>query len=157
MAVAVLAPLLWLSVAYPLETGMFVIDRSATLLIHHGSPYLPAAQVTGWQSYDPYLPVMVLFGLPYAAGLAGLAGNSGVWIAVGTVAVLTAAFWIAMPHRSCASCRRIDSCMCMATLGGRGSIPGGGRTPALLMQHFLYFLPLPQGHGSFRPLFMFFH
>ena len=106
VAVAVLAPLLWLSVAYPLEAGMFVIDRSATLLIHHGSPYLPAAQVTGWQSYDPYLPVMVLFGLPYAAGLAGLAGNSGVWIAVGTVAVLTAAFWIAMPHRSCASCRR---------------------------------------------------
>jgi hypothetical protein len=106
VAVAVLAPLLWLSVAYPLETGMFVIDRSATLLIHHGSPYLPPAQVTSWQSYDPYLPVMVLFGLPHAAGLAGLAGNSGVWIAVGTVAVLTAAFWIAMPHRSCASCRR---------------------------------------------------
>jgi hypothetical protein len=106
VAVAVLAPLLWLSVAYPLETGMFVIDRSATLLIHHGSPYLPPAQVTSWQSYDPYLPVMVLFGLPSAAGLTGLAGNSGVWIAVGTVAVLTAAFWIAMPHRSCASCRR---------------------------------------------------
>jgi putative oxidoreductase len=71
VAVAVLAPLLWLSVAYPLETGMFVIDRSAVLLIHHGSPYLPSAQVTSWQSYNPYLPVMTLFGLPSAAGLAG--------------------------------------------------------------------------------------
>jgi Glycosyltransferase family 87 len=106
VALAVLAPLLWLSVAYPLEDGMMVIDRSAELLLHHGTPYLSAAQVTSWLSYNPYLPVMTLFGLPYAAGLGGLAGNSGVWIAVGTVAVLAAAFWIAVPHRSCATCRR---------------------------------------------------
>src|SRR6185295_2455468 len=31
VALAVLAPLLWLSVAYPLEDGMVVIDRSAGL------------------------------------------------------------------------------------------------------------------------------
>jgi hypothetical protein len=106
VALAVLAPLLWLSVAYSLETGMWVIDRSATLLLHHGSPYLSAAQVTSWLSYNPYLPVMTLFGLPSAAGLGGLAGNSGVWIAVGTVIPLAAAFWIAMPHQGCATCRR---------------------------------------------------
>ena len=100
------APLLWLSVAYPLEAGMFVIDRSATLLIHHGSPYLPAAQVTWWLSYNPYLPVMTVFGLPSAAGLRGLAGNPGIWLALGTVAPLAAAFWIARPHRSCLPCRR---------------------------------------------------
>ena len=70
VALAVLAPLLWLSVAYPLEDGMVVIDRSAALLLHHGSPYLPASQVTSWLSYNPYLPVMTLFGLPHAAGLA---------------------------------------------------------------------------------------
>ena len=96
VAVAVLAPLLWLSVAYPLEDGMYVIDRAASLLVHHGSPYLPASQVTGYLSYNPYLPVMTLFGLPHAAGLGGLAGNSGVWIAIGTVIPLAAAFWIAM-------------------------------------------------------------
>jgi hypothetical protein len=106
VALAVLAPLLWLSVAYPLETGMVVIDRSATLLLHHGLPYLYPAQVTSWQDYNPYLPVMTLFGLPSAAGIGGLAGNSGVWIAVGTVIPLAAAFWIATPHRGCASCRR---------------------------------------------------
>jgi hypothetical protein len=120
VALAVLAPLLWLSVAYPLEAGMWVIDRSATLLLHHGSPYLSAAQVTSWLSYNPYLPVMTLFGLPSAAGLGGLAGNSGVWIAVGTVVPLAAAFWIAMPargddprchprqgrHHGCPVCRR---------------------------------------------------
>jgi hypothetical protein len=106
VALAVLAPLLWLSVAYPLEDGMRVIDRAASLLLHHGTPYLAADQVTGWLSYNPYLPVMTLFGLPSAAGLGGLAGNSGVWIAVGTVAVLAAAFWVAVPHRGCPACRR---------------------------------------------------
>jgi hypothetical protein len=119
VALAVLAPLLWLSVAYPLEDGMMVIDRSAALLLHHGSPYLSAGQITYWLSYNPYLPVMTLFGLPSAAGLGGLAGNSGVWIAIGTVVPLAAAFWIAMPargddpclprqgtHRGCPVCRR---------------------------------------------------
>src|ERR1700745_1593476 len=103
VALAVLAPLLWLSVAYPLEDGMGVIDRSAGLLPHHGLPYLAADQVTSWLSYNPYLPVMTLFGLPDAAGLGGLAGNSGVWIALGTVVPLAAAFWVAMPVRGCPS------------------------------------------------------
>jgi hypothetical protein len=98
-AAGVSAPLLWLSVAYPLEDGMVVIDRSAALLLHHGLPYLAADQVTSWLSYNPYLPVMTLFGLPNAAGLGGLAGNSGVWIAIGTVIPLAAAFWIEMKPR----------------------------------------------------------
>jgi hypothetical protein len=97
VALAVVAPLLWLSVAYRLEDGMMVIERSASLLLHHGSPYLTASQVTSWLSYNPYLPVMTLFGLPAAAGVGGLAGNAGVWLAVGTVAVLAVAFRIAMP------------------------------------------------------------
>jgi hypothetical protein len=42
---------------------------------------------------------MTLFGLPSAAGLGGLAGNSGVWIAIGTVIPLAAAFWIAYKPR----------------------------------------------------------
>ena len=106
VAVAVVAPLLWLSLAYPLETGMWVIDRSASLLLHHGTPYLYSWQVTSWQSYNPYLTVMALFGMPSAAGLGGVAGNSGVWIAVATVVILAAAFWAAVPHRGCTTCRR---------------------------------------------------
>jgi hypothetical protein len=103
VALAVLAPLLWLS-AEPLEDGMNVIDRAAALLLHHGSPYLTSGQITGWISYNPYLPVMTLFGLPNAAGLratgwGGLAGNPGVWLALGTVIPLAAAFWVAMPQR----------------------------------------------------------
>src|SRR6266704_755710 len=80
---------------------MIGIDRSAGLLLHHGSPYLYAGQMTSWLSYNPYLPVMTLFGLPSAAGVGGLAGNSGVWIAIGTVIPLAAAFWIVMKPRGC--------------------------------------------------------
>src|SRR5580692_254786 len=97
VALAVLAPLLWLSVAYRLEDGMMVIERSASLLLHHGSPYMTANQVTSWLSYNPYLPVMTLFGLPAAAGVGGLAGNAGVWLALVTVAVLAVSFRIATP------------------------------------------------------------
>jgi len=110
VALAVLAPLLWLS-AEPLEDGMNVIDRAAALLLHHGSPYLTSGQITYWLSYNPYLPVMTLFGLPNAAGLratgwGGLAGNPGVWLAVGTVIPLAMAFWVAMPQRPGRAWRR---------------------------------------------------
>lgn len=93
---ALVAPLLWNSVAFPLEDGINVINRSAELLVHHGSPYLPADQIRDYLSYNPYLPVMALAGLPYAAGLRGLPGNSGVWLAAGTIVVLAAAF-LALP------------------------------------------------------------
>ena len=100
LAVALVAPLLWNSVVFPLEDGMFVIDRSAQLLVHHGSPYLPAHEVTYWKDYNPYLPVMALFGLPYVAGFPGQAGNSGVWLALATMVVLGGAFWTATPAGS---------------------------------------------------------
>ena len=106
VALAVVAPLLWLSDAYPLEDGMAVIERSAALLLHHGTPYLAGAQLTSWRSYNPYLPVMTLFGMPSATGVGGLAGNAGVWLAVVTVILLAAAFWISAPHRGCLECRR---------------------------------------------------
>ncbi len=109
LAVAVLAPLLWLSVAYPLEDGMNVIDRAASLLLHHGSPYLPASQVVSWLSYNPYLPVMTLFGLPRAAGAGGLAGNAGVWIAIGSVIPLAAAFLIEARYRGGGPAGRRDA------------------------------------------------
>src|ERR1700722_3483698 len=95
VALAVLAPLIWLSVAYRLEDGMMVIERSASLLLHHGSPYLTADQVTSWLSYNPYLPVMTLFGLPAAAGVGGLAGNAGVRLGGGPGGVHAGGFRVA--------------------------------------------------------------
>jgi hypothetical protein len=98
LALALVAPLIWVSLDVPLADGIVVIHRSAELLLHHGSPYLPKQQLVSYLSYNPYLPVMALFGLPHAAGLTGLAGNAGVWLAIGTVVVLTAAFWVMTPE-----------------------------------------------------------
>jgi Glycosyltransferase family 87 len=108
VALALVVPLIRLSAARPLSAGMVVVGRSAELLLRDGLPYLPPEQLSSWLSYNPYLPAMALFGLPRAAGLTGLAGHPGVWMAVATVAVLTAAAWVSVPHRArcCPGCRR---------------------------------------------------
>jgi len=46
-----------------------VVARSASMLIHHGTPYASAASLASTSdpnAYNPYLPVMALFGLPRA-------------------------------------------------------------------------------------------
>jgi hypothetical protein len=72
--------------------------RSAILLLHDGSPYLGAPQLAhgGWLAYDPYLPVMALFGIPKAIGLPGVAGDPRPWLAAATFGLLVAAFRVAM-------------------------------------------------------------
>jgi phosphatidylinositol alpha-1,6-mannosyltransferase len=85
-----------------------VINRSADYLVGHGTPYLPASLITDWQHYNPYLPLMELFGLPRKAGLPGLPGDPRIWTSLVTVAALTAAFAIVSPDsvRTCRECRR---------------------------------------------------
>jgi hypothetical protein len=107
VAMALVAPLVRLS-ADPLTAGMVVIGRSAELLLRDGLPYLTPDHLSSWLSYNPYLPAMSLFGMPQAAGLTGLAGHPAVWLAIATVALLTAAVWVMVPHRpaQCPECRR---------------------------------------------------
>jgi Glycosyltransferase family 87 len=106
-AFAVGAPLLIMLAQGDLAAGMAVIERSATLLVKSGTPYLPHGQLSSWLSYDPYLPVMALFGLPSAAGLQGAPGDPNVWLVLATVAVLAAALRTLMPHSvvRCVECR----------------------------------------------------
>jgi hypothetical protein len=94
LAGALAAPLTWLAVRAPATPDVLVVTRSAVLLLHHGTPYLPAAQLAhgGWLSYDPYLPLMAVFGMPRALGLPGLAGDPRPWLAAATFLVLAAAF-----------------------------------------------------------------
>jgi hypothetical protein len=112
---ALVVPLIWLSTTHPPAAGMEVIVRSAALMLRHGSPYLPAQQVSSWLSYNPYLPLMAFFGLPRAAGLGGLAGDPGLWLTLATTGLLAAVFWNAVPHpaRQCPVCRR-DALRCTA-------------------------------------------
>jgi hypothetical protein len=58
LAGALTAPLTWLAGLAPATPVVAVVTRSAALLLHHGSPYLPLAQLThgGFLAYDPYLP-----------------------------------------------------------------------------------------------------
>jgi Glycosyltransferase family 87 len=102
------APLVWLAVVRaPITPDVQTVTRAGLLLVHHGSPYLPKAQLVSWKYYNPYLPAMTAFGLPKAAGLPGLLGDPRPWLALASVAVFAAAFALDMPHHvtRCVPCR----------------------------------------------------
>jgi hypothetical protein len=96
---ALVAPLLWLITTFPATGEVVVIGQSAGYLLKHGTPYLPPALVTGWTSYNPYLPLMEVFGLPRSAGLYGVLGDPRIWTTLTTVALTAAAFAVVSPHR----------------------------------------------------------
>jgi hypothetical protein len=102
LAAALAAPVVWLSTQAAATPDVAVVTRSGALLLHHGSPYLPLSQLAhgGFLAYNPYLPVMAVFGLPRALGLPGLAGDPRPWLAVATFLLLAAAFRIAMGERA---------------------------------------------------------
>jgi hypothetical protein len=97
VAGALVAPLTWLATQRPATPDVTVVARSGVLLLHHGSPYLPADQLAhgGWLAYNPYLPVMAVFGLPRAFGLPGILGDPRPWLAAATFGLLFATFRIA--------------------------------------------------------------
>jgi hypothetical protein len=92
VAGALVAPLTWLATSEPSTPDVAVVARSGVLLLHHATPYLPAAQLAhgGWLAYDPYLPVMALFGVPKGLGLPGILGDPRPWLALATFALLYA-------------------------------------------------------------------
>jgi Glycosyltransferase family 87 len=105
LAGALAAPVTWLVTRVAPTPEVTVISRSAVLLLQHGTPYLPSGQLDSWLSYNPYLPVMAVFGLPKALGASGLFGDPRVWLTATSIALIWAAFAIAAPHRHCDSCR----------------------------------------------------
>jgi hypothetical protein len=107
LAVALLAPMAWLAIRDPATADVSVVTRSAELLLRDGSPYLAAGKLATWESYNPYLPTMALFGLPSAFGLPGLIGDPRLWLTAASAALLAVAFGMVAPHRAarCGSCR----------------------------------------------------
>jgi phosphatidylinositol alpha-1,6-mannosyltransferase len=108
VGVALVAPMLWLVTQQPATAEVVVIGRSANHLLKYGTPYLPPNQLSDWKAYNPYLPVMELFGLPRSVGLGGVLGDPRIWLTLLTAVLLAAAFAVTKPHRfrSCAQCRR---------------------------------------------------
>jgi hypothetical protein len=105
LAGALAAPLAWQvtlgdKMSKADEDSLKVVARSAVLLLRHGTPYLPASQISHALEYNPYEPAMAIFGLPAAAGLHGAAGNPRLWMGITAAAVLAAAFRLATPGRA---------------------------------------------------------
>jgi hypothetical protein len=98
------APLFWLATRVSPTPEVTVISQSATLLLQHGTPYFAPTQLTGWLSYNPYMPAMAIFGLPKALGATGLLADPRIWMTLVSVALIATAFWLAAPHTSCRSC-----------------------------------------------------
>jgi hypothetical protein len=99
LAGALAAPTLWLMTREPTPPDVAVVARSGVLLLQHGTPYLPLASLSagGWLAYNPYLPVMALFGLP---GALGLPGKTWPWLIAGTFLLLHATFRVTLAPRA---------------------------------------------------------
>jgi hypothetical protein len=106
LAGSLAAPLLWLATRVSPTPEVQVIQRAAWLLLHTGTPYLAPGQLDTWLSYNPYLPLMALFGMPRALGATGLMGDPRIWMTLVSVGLIAAAFWLAVPHLSCRPCSR---------------------------------------------------
>jgi hypothetical protein len=102
---ALAAPLTWLATRVAPTPEVRVISQSAALLLQHGTPYLQPGQLDTWLSYNPYMPVMAVFGMPKALGASGLFADPRVWLTAVSIALIWAAFTIAAPHRHCEDCR----------------------------------------------------
>jgi len=69
VAGALITPLFWNAATGRRQPEVAVISRSAIQLVHHQSPYQSAASLAAVHdpnAYNPYLPVMSLFGVPRA-------------------------------------------------------------------------------------------
>ena len=104
LACAVAAPLAWQAWAgLPSRVGegsLTVVADAGSLLLRHGTPYLPAGSLTRVLAYDPYEPLMAVFGLPHAAAegdggvMAGWGGDPRLWLLLAGTAGIYLAFRI---------------------------------------------------------------
>ena len=99
---AVVAPLTWMAVAGQAQPEIGVITRSAALFLHHGTPYLGTTALAAAHNpytYDPYLPALMVFGMPHALFGEGLLADPRVWFGTVFAATFGAALAVAGRHR----------------------------------------------------------
>jgi hypothetical protein len=87
-------PLAWLAAKGLMQPEVSVVAHSGMSLIHHGTPYSAATLAHDQQQYDydPYLPLMALFGLPRAFFSLGLLTDPRLWFGAAFIGV----FWLAL-------------------------------------------------------------
>ena len=82
---AMVTPLFWNAATQSRQPEVSVIERSAHELVTHHSPYQTAAalaSVHNPDAYNPYLPVMSLFGVPHAVYGSATLADPRVWFGV---------------------------------------------------------------------------
>jgi len=92
---ALIAPLTWMAAKGLEQPEVWVVARSGAMLLHHGTPYTSAAALAlthNPNAYNPYLPVMALFGVPRALFDLGLLTDPRIWFGV----VFLIVFWLAL-------------------------------------------------------------
>jgi hypothetical protein len=90
-----LVPLAWMAANALEQPEVTVVATSAVSLLHHGTPYADVPTLDGTTNpnmYNPYLPVMALFGMPRAIFGGGLLTDPRVWFGV----VFLIVFWLAL-------------------------------------------------------------
>jgi hypothetical protein len=102
---ATIAPVAWQAWAgLPSRVGegpLTVIAQAGAQLLRHGTPYQHAASLSRVLAYDPYEPLMAIFGLPRAVGAGVLAGRRAwagdprLWLTLTGAAGLYLAFRLA--------------------------------------------------------------
>jgi hypothetical protein len=91
---ALVVPLGLMAAARLQQPEVRVINKSATLLVQTGTPYLGPAALASAHSpniFDPYLPLMTLFGMPRALLGFSVLTDPRIWFGVGFVIVFAAA------------------------------------------------------------------
>ena len=92
---ALVTPLFWNAATGQKQPEVAVIARSASQLVDHHSPYASAASlatVHNPNAYNPYLPVMSLFGIPRALFGSHVITDPRVWFGAAFLVV----FWLAL-------------------------------------------------------------
>jgi 4-amino-4-deoxy-L-arabinose transferase-like glycosyltransferase len=92
---ALVAPLFLNAASGRRQPEVAVIAKSAGQLVAHHSPYQSAASLATVHTpnaYDPYLPVMILFGIPRAVFGSHVITDPRVWFGVAFLVI----FWLAL-------------------------------------------------------------
>jgi hypothetical protein len=93
LAGALAVPLALMAANRMRQPEVGVIDQSAWLLVHHGTPYLSPAVLAAAKDqnlFDPYLPLMTVFGLPRAVAGFAVLTDPRVWFGAVFIAVFGA-------------------------------------------------------------------
>ena len=87
---ALIVPLVTMAERGLHQPEVYVVTRSASMMIHQGSPYTSAsalASTTDPNAYNPYLPVMALFGLPRMLSGGGALADPRIWFGLAFLAI----------------------------------------------------------------------